>query len=106
MASSRIKRELIEVEALEGVKVLEADDSNWRLTIDGPMGSYYEGMKFEVEVKLGQDYPFTVPRLKFNTEIVHPNVVDGVVTIPIWYSQNTISSILEELIRLMRCPEY
>ena len=42
--------------------------------ITGPPGTPYEGAKFQIEIKIPQDYPFKPPKFRYVTKIWHPNV--------------------------------
>ncbi|PAA68521.1 hypothetical protein BOX15_Mlig023796g2 [Macrostomum lignano] len=56
----------------------------WRVTIFGPSGTLYEGGLFVAELRFPKDYPNRPPKMKFLTEIWHPNVEsDGSVCISI-----------------------
>lgn len=47
----------------------------WYGVIKGPPDSIYEGFKFELDIKINDDYPLTPPNIKFITKIFHPNVL-------------------------------
>ncbi|RYG50712.1 ubiquitin-conjugating enzyme E2 [archaeon] len=46
----------------------------WIGTIKGSVGTVYEGLTFKVNISFPADYPFTAPRLTFQTPCFHPNV--------------------------------
>merc|ERR1712128_72106 len=46
----------------------------WKVTIDGPESTPYEGGKFVLQINFGAQYPFKAPIVKFLTKIYHPNV--------------------------------
>ena len=41
------------------VEIVDADNSHWKVTIFGPVGTPYEGGAFFLEMKFPPDYPFT-----------------------------------------------
>jgi ubiquitin-conjugating enzyme (huntingtin interacting protein 2) len=43
-------------------------------TIEGPVGTCYEGGVFEVDILIPQQYPFEPPKMKFLTKVWHPNI--------------------------------
>jgi ubiquitin-conjugating enzyme E2 D/E len=44
-------------------------------SIIGPIGTPYSGLKYELEIKIGTDYPMKPPIVRFiNQKIYHPNV--------------------------------
>ncbi len=60
-----------------GMTVSLVDESNlhdWRIVIDGPAGSPYEGGKFTLSLLLPKEYPFKPPTINFKTRIYHPNI--------------------------------
>lgn len=46
----------------------------WKGFIIGTKGTPYEGGKFNISIKLNDDYPFSPPIIKFLTKIYHPNI--------------------------------
>ncbi|CAI2355968.1 unnamed protein product [Caenorhabditis sp. 36 PRJEB53466] len=42
--------------------------------INGVKGTPYEGGIFELDIKIGEDYPYRAPMIKFVTKIWHPSV--------------------------------
>jgi ubiquitin-conjugating enzyme E2 D/E len=61
----------------EGITLVpnESNIQYFHGTIIGPLGTPYAGLKYELEVKIGTDYPMKPPNVKFiNQKIYHPNV--------------------------------
>jgi ubiquitin-conjugating enzyme E2 R len=77
----------IQTDPVEGFTVDLADDSNlyeWKIYVEGPKDSPYEGGIFEMLMVFPNDYPMSPPTLKFVSEFWHPNVYsDGRVCISI-----------------------
>jgi ubiquitin-conjugating enzyme E2 R len=77
----------IQTDPVEGFTVDLADDSNlyeWKIYVEGPKDSPYEGGIFELLMTFPNDYPMSPPTLKFVSEFWHPNVYsDGRVCISI-----------------------
>jgi ubiquitin-protein ligase len=57
------------------VSLVNNDMSHWRVDINGPAGTPYEGGHFILALELPQNYPFKPPEAKFETKIYHPNVM-------------------------------
>jgi ubiquitin-conjugating enzyme E2 D/E len=83
MWAKRIQKEIEEIiknpEELnkEGITLIpdESNIQNFHGSIIGPVGTPYAGLKYELEIKIGTDYPMKPPYVKFvNRKIYHPNV--------------------------------
>ncbi|MQL88745.1 hypothetical protein Taro_021313 [Colocasia esculenta] len=46
----------------------------WIGTIEGGIGTSYEGLSFKLSLRFPLDYPFKPPQVKFETACFHPNV--------------------------------
>lgn len=82
---------------------------HWRATIYGPEESFYEGYKFELDISLPNNYPFSPPNVKFITPIKHVNVNSkGDICLDIlknnWAPSQNIHSVLMSLILLLKYP--
>lgn len=81
MTSSASKRLFKEYRALsndppEGITagpVSEDDMFVWEALIQGPEGTPFEGGIFPAELRFPKDYPLAPPKMKFVTEMWHPN---------------------------------
>merc|ERR1711998_350159 len=101
------------------------DDSNvfeWQICIVGPPDTLYEGGFFNAIMTFPDDYPNMPPKLRFTTDIWHPNVYeDGGVCISIlhppgedtwgyekaaerWLPVHTVESILLSVISMLSSP--
>lgn len=73
-------KELTEVgkdDKTSGVKAVVVTEGNLRHlkgTIQGPMGTCYEGGVFDIDIEIPKQYPFEPPKMKFTTKIWHPNI--------------------------------
>uniref|UniRef100_A0A1I7TR33 UBIQUITIN_CONJUGAT_2 domain-containing protein n=1 Tax=Caenorhabditis tropicalis TaxID=1561998 RepID=A0A1I7TR33_9PELO len=56
------------------IEVRNGDFMNLKGIIKGVEGTPYEGGTFELEIKIGTDYPYKPPTIKFLTKIWHPHV--------------------------------
>ena len=57
------------------VQIVNNNISEWRVDINGPAGTPYEGGHFILSITLPEQYPFKPPEAKFDTKIYHPNVL-------------------------------
>ncbi|KAH7552930.1 hypothetical protein BM1_07903 [Bipolaris maydis] len=81
MASTAAKRLFKEYRALssdppEGITagpVNEDDMFVWEALIQGPEGTPFEGGVFPAELRFPKDYPLAPPKMKFITDMWHPN---------------------------------
>lgn len=79
--SKRLQQELLSL-MMSGEKGVSAfpDGDNlfkWIGTINGPIGTVYEGLEFRLVLEFPNGYPITAPRVKFETACFHPNVDDN-----------------------------
>ncbi|CAL5210238.1 unnamed protein product [Lathyrus oleraceus] len=110
---------------LDGFSAGLVDESNvfvWNVTIIGPPDSLYEGGFFNAIMSFPSDYPQNPPKMKFTSEIWHPNVYsDGTVCISIlhppgddpvgyedsgerWLPVHTVGSISLSIISMLSSP--
>jgi len=63
----------------EGVHIFPSPDrlDFWRVLIEGPPGSPFEGGVFALHVVMPEDYPFKPPSITFETPVCHCNVNDS-----------------------------
>ena len=83
MASNRLRRIAKEIEDVRqdtwSKVTLQAagpgdDITHLEGSFEGPPDTPYEGGKFNVDIRIPNDYPFKPPQMKFKTKIWHPNV--------------------------------
>jgi ubiquitin-conjugating enzyme E2 G1 len=61
---------------VDGFSAGLVDDDNiyeWEFTIFGPTDTLYEGGFFRARMSFPQDFPLNPPKMKFLTEMWHPN---------------------------------
>ena len=46
----------------------------WLATVDGPADTMYAGGRFRLSLQFADDYPLQPPRVRFLTQVFHPNV--------------------------------
>ena len=82
---------------------------HWKVLLNGPQDSLYEGYQFELDVKLPNDYPFSAPKVKFVTPIQHVNVNErGDICLDIlkdkWAASQNIKTVMLSIILLLSDP--
>ena len=82
------------------------DPFHWQVTLVPPKGTLYEGGFFKLEVKLPDNYPNSVPRVKFLTKIYHCNIgkTDGSIclsTLNKWKNTYTMEDVLNHIMVLL-----
>ncbi|TPX43136.1 hypothetical protein SeMB42_g03408 [Synchytrium endobioticum] len=126
-ASLLLKRQLRDLSKspVEGFSAGLTDDNNifeWDVTIIGPEGTLYEGGMFKATLSFPQNYPLMPPKMKFVSEMWHPNVYqDGEVCISIlhepgddkygyesanerWSPVHTVETIVVSVISMLASP--
>ncbi|CAM4808052.1 unnamed protein product [Rotaria magnacalcarata] len=66
----------LQQEPVPGIDAI-VDEHNpryFKVIIDGPSESPYEGGKFKVELFLPDEYPMAPPKVRFMTKLYHPNI--------------------------------
>jgi len=120
-ASKRILKELRAVAAGdsnvwlhsgEGVHIFpsESDLTSWRVLVEGPPGSPFEGGRFALDVKIPDDYPFKPPVVRFETPVYHCNVSDsGGICLDVlkesWSAALSVPKALEAVRSLLAQPD-
>ncbi|KAF9214570.1 Ubiquitin-conjugating enzyme E2 15 [Podila verticillata] len=126
-ATLLLQRQLRELNKnpVEGFSAGLVGDKNifeWEIMIMGPQDTLYEGGFFRAIMTFPQDYPLMPPKLKFTTDMYHPNVYpDGEVCISIlhppgedkwgyeqaserWLPVHTVETILVSVISMLSSP--
>lgn len=115
----------IQSEPVEGIFVELGNDDNlyeWKVYIEGPKDTFYEGGIFPLVMKFPTDYPMSPPTVMFTCDFWHPNVYsDGKVCISIlhppghdemsgelaaerWLPTQTVTTILLSITSLLNSP--
>jgi len=115
----------IQTEPVEGIAVELSEDDlfEWKVYIEGPKETFYEGGIFQLVMKFPKlDYPMSPPTVTFVSDFWHPNVYpDGKVCISIlhppgademsgelpeerWLPTQTVTTILLSIISLLSAP--
>lgn len=110
---------------VEGFTVELADEASlfeWRVYIEGPKDTCYEGGVFQLSLNFPKDYPMSPPVLKFMSDFWHPNVYnDGKVCMSIlhppgddamsgelaeerWLPTQSVTTIVLSLMSLLNDP--
>ncbi|KAL6768548.1 UBC22 [Auxenochlorella protothecoides x Auxenochlorella symbiontica] len=81
----------------------------WSATILGPADTPWEGGVFQLRLTFGDRYPDLPPRVRFTSEIYHPNVyADGTLCMDIiqdqWSPCHSVCSILTSVQSLLTDP--
>jgi len=66
----------LNTDPVKGVTAVPAEDNirYFKVVIDGPVATAYEGGKFRLELYLTDEYPMKPPKVRFLTRIYHPNI--------------------------------
>ncbi|CAE1155773.1 UBE2G2 [Acanthosepion pharaonis] len=87
LSLSLVKLTLNPPEGIIAGPVSEENFFEWEALIMGPEGTCFEGGVFPARLMFPPDYPLSPPKMKFNSEIFHPNIyVDGRVCISILHA--------------------
>ncbi|GBF97895.1 ubiquitin-conjugating enzyme E2-like [Raphidocelis subcapitata] len=57
--------------------ISEDDLFNWEATILGPSETPFDGGIFSLRLSFSESYPARPPRVRFTTQMFHPNVYAG-----------------------------
>eukprot|EP00501_MAST-03F_sp_TOSAG23-6_P000308 GSMAST32.ASY1.ANO1.315.1 assembled CDS len=87
-------------------------DSNmfmWKASVFGPEDSPWEGGVYTLNLSFTTEYPIKPPRIRFTTDMFHPNVyADGTICLDIiqknWSPIYTVASILTSIQSLLTDP--
>lgn len=76
--SKRLQQELMSLmmSSDKGISAFPDGDKllNWVGTVEGPIDSVYQGLKYKLRLEFPAGYPYTAPTVRFTTPCFHPNV--------------------------------
>ena len=101
----------------------ENDFLYWKFIMIGPPETFYEGGTFEGSIRFPKEYPNKPPKLKFTSEMFHPNIYsNGEVCISIlhegvdeynyeeanerWNPSHSVNSILMSVVSMLGYPNF
>ena len=91
--------------------LVKDDFKHWKGIISGPDDSVYENGKFQIDIIIPEKYPYSPPKMKFDTKIWHPNISSqtGAICLDIlkdeWTPALSIRTALLSLQALMTEPQ-
>ncbi|GAQ78514.1 Ubiquitin-protein ligase [Klebsormidium nitens] len=102
----------IQQEPPEGCSASPLSDDNlfvWQCQIFGPDESPWEGGIFSLRMIFTEHYPAKPPRVRFTTDVFHPNVYkDGTLCLDIiqdaWSPVHNVNTILTSILSLLTDP--
>lgn len=115
--ANRLRKELEKLnrEKLDNITIEPGDGQTednhiiWKAKIVGVEGTPYFNGKFNLLIKIPQEYPFQPPKIKFDTKIFHPNISpDGQICLNIlknnWCASWTLQKIILAVMALLSKP--
>ena len=87
------------------------DIHHWKAELHGPPDSVYEEGVFQIDIQIVEKYPYTPPKMKFDTKIWHPNMSSqtGAICLDIlkdeWTPALSIRTALLSIQALLTAPE-
>lgn len=92
-------------------QLVENDLRHWIGRIRGPLGTIYEGGFFFLDIMIPDEYPYSPPKVRFETRVWHPNVSSqtGAICLDIlkseWSPALTVRTALLSIEALLSAPE-
>ncbi|KEF62724.1 ubiquitin-conjugating enzyme E2 D/E [Exophiala aquamarina CBS 119918] len=117
MAVTRLHKELVDL-AREYAPTyhatpVEDDMFHWDTAIRGPADTPYEGGLFHLDLLFPTNYPFKPPKVRFRTQIYHPNIRNGggfctqhfCILADEWSPLTRCLTVLQSFIELLQTPD-
>merc|ERR1712093_77563 len=85
--------------------------THWKGYLVGPSATPYEGGHFVLDISIPEEYPYSPPKVKFDTKIWHPNISSqtGAICLDVlgkeWSPALTIRTALLSIQALLSAPE-
>jgi len=109
LASKRIQKELAAMlnDPPPGCTLLQMGDDifRWYVEIQGPPDSPFEGGTYTLLVTFPSSYPISPPKVKFETLIFHPNIIDGNIFPSSQFQGISMAQVLLNIIALLSHPD-
>lgn len=114
----RLKKEFEKclADPIQGIVMSPSDPldvaGKWQAVVDGPPDSPYEDGSFRIEMQIPPSYPLTPPKVRFITNIYHPNVHSetGDICLDIlqrsWSPCLTLQKVILSIVSLMDEPNF
>jgi ubiquitin-protein ligase len=84
------------------------DIKKFSVLLRGPKGTPYQGGLFRLCFDIDDTYPFKPPKVRFDTQIYHPNVKDGAICLDIigntWSPLLSITKVILSISSLLAMP--
>ena len=75
----------------------------WNAIIHGPQNTPYQNGIFKLEIKFPNNYPFVPPKIKFVTQIYHPNInSNGIICLDVLDDNWTPTLYITDLLKIIR----
>jgi len=112
----RLEKELQDILALSEsssviAEAVDGDLTHWKGRMHGPEETPYHGGLYHIDIVIPQDYPYSPPKMKFDTKIWHPNISSqtGAICLDVlgkeWSPALTIRTALLSIQALLSAPE-
>merc|ERR1712093_374995 len=85
--------------------------THWKGYLVGPSATPYEGGHFVLDISIPEEYPYSPPKVKFDTKIWHPNISSqtGAICLDVlnkeWSPALTIRTALLSIQAMLSAPE-
>ncbi|XP_053202971.1 ubiquitin-conjugating enzyme E2 C-like [Panonychus citri] len=112
-ASNRLRKELMDLvmSSDKGISAFPQEDNlfKWVATIEGPKDTVYENLKFKLNLRFTNEYPYVPPVIRFISHCYHPNIdSSGAICLDIlkdkWTASYDIRSVLLSIQSLLNEP--